>query len=187
VRDFPENLASIEEALKRLDTPEPSRPEVELYIHVLLASNAEVTSPAPPALKDVVTQLQSTLSFKNYQLLTTVIQRAKVTDNFGSVLTGEGSAQLAGLPGGPPVNYRYSYTAQSLSLAAAGGGGAPGAPPPPPPPPPPPRPRPRPGRRAQRRGRARGREGGRRHGRAARQGAHPRRDGEGDQVVKAIK
>src|SRR5256885_8470449 len=39
VRDFPENIAAIEEALKRLDTPEASHPEVELRVHVLIASN----------------------------------------------------------------------------------------------------------------------------------------------------
>ncbi|MDQ3755176.1 MAG: hypothetical protein M3371_10650, partial [Acidobacteriota bacterium] len=41
VRDFPENIASIEDALKRLDTPEAPRPDIELRMHVLLASNAE--------------------------------------------------------------------------------------------------------------------------------------------------
>src|ERR671938_1651345 len=41
VRDFPENIAAIEDALKRLDTPEAPRPEIELRMHVLIASNAE--------------------------------------------------------------------------------------------------------------------------------------------------
>jgi len=39
VRDFPENLATIEEALKRLDVPGAPRPNIELHMHVLLASN----------------------------------------------------------------------------------------------------------------------------------------------------
>jgi type II secretory pathway component GspD/PulD (secretin) len=39
VRDFPENLATIEEALKRLDTPAAPRPNIELRMHVLIASN----------------------------------------------------------------------------------------------------------------------------------------------------
>lgn len=124
VRDFPENLATIEEALKRLDTPEPSRPEVELRIHVLIASNAEggASMPPPAELRDALNQLQSTLSFKNYGLLTTVLQRAKVTDNLGTVLHGEGSAQIA-VPGGPtPVTYRYTYNAQSLSQTTTGTG-----------------------------------------------------------------
>src|SRR5438552_10761793 len=39
VRDFPENIAAIEEALKRLDTPAAPRPNIELHMHVLIASN----------------------------------------------------------------------------------------------------------------------------------------------------
>jgi type II secretory pathway component GspD/PulD (secretin) len=39
VRDFPENIAAIDEAIKRLDTPEVARPNIELRMHVLLASN----------------------------------------------------------------------------------------------------------------------------------------------------
>src|SRR6185295_201352 len=39
VRDFPENLATIEEALKRLDVPTAARPNIELHMHILVASN----------------------------------------------------------------------------------------------------------------------------------------------------
>ena len=45
VRDFPENTASIEEALKRLDTPQPAQPDVELRMNVLVASNIEGAEP----------------------------------------------------------------------------------------------------------------------------------------------
>src|SRR5215212_2889945 len=44
VRDFPENIASIEDALKRLDTPQAPRTDVDLRMHVLIASPTE--SPA---------------------------------------------------------------------------------------------------------------------------------------------
>ncbi|HSB09046.1 MAG TPA: secretin N-terminal domain-containing protein, partial [Blastocatellia bacterium] len=67
VRDFPENIAAIEDALKRLDTPQPPQPDVELRVHVLIASNAEgVAGAYPPDLGDAVKQLQATLSYKNY-------------------------------------------------------------------------------------------------------------------------
>lgn len=122
VRDFPENIVAVEDALKRLDTPEPARPEVELHLHVLLASNAEGGGTVPPVLRDVVTQLQSTLSFRHYQLLTTIIQRAKVTEQFGNVLNGEGSAQLAAAPGGGLVNYRYSFFANTVSQTTSAAG-----------------------------------------------------------------
>src|SRR6266404_9485291 len=54
VRDFPENIASIEEALKRLDTPQPAQPDVELRMNVLIASNVEgVANQYPNDLGDV--------------------------------------------------------------------------------------------------------------------------------------
>src|SRR5713226_8221597 len=44
VRDFPENIAAIEEAIKRLDMPEAPRSDIEFTIHVLIATNAEFIS-----------------------------------------------------------------------------------------------------------------------------------------------
>ena len=119
VRDFPENVASIEAAIKRLDTPEAERPEVELRMYVLIASNAAAAAPSqfPAELKEVVNQLQTTLNFKNYQLLTTLMQRTKERlGSTASYINGEGSAQLpAAVPEGI-LNYRYGYQAHSLSL-----------------------------------------------------------------------
>src|SRR5712692_4558528 len=76
VRDFPENIAAIDEAIKRLDTPEVARPDIELRMHVLLASNKESTMGSYPAdLKDVIKELQTTLNYKDYSLLTSIVQR----------------------------------------------------------------------------------------------------------------
>ncbi|MBA3247465.1 MAG: hypothetical protein H0T63_05215 [Pyrinomonadaceae bacterium] len=117
VRDFPENIASIEDALKRLDTPEAPRPDIELRMHVLLASNTEGLSGATPAdLKDALTQLQSTLNFKNYQLLTTVVQRTK--ESLGRIpdyINGIGSVELP-TPGRGNQTYSYNFSADRLSL-----------------------------------------------------------------------
>src|SRR5262245_34587554 len=47
VRDFPENIATIAEAIKRLDVPlspkppRPAFPDIEVYAHILIASNGE--------------------------------------------------------------------------------------------------------------------------------------------------
>jgi len=78
VRDFPENIAAIEEALKRLDTPQPPVPDIEILMHVLIASNAEgAPDDLPASLKDVVAQLRSTLNFKSYHSLTAIVQRSR--------------------------------------------------------------------------------------------------------------
>src|SRR5215467_12410816 len=54
VRDFPENIATIEAALKRLDVPEAARKDVELHIWVLVASNGEAAGRFPDELKEAV-------------------------------------------------------------------------------------------------------------------------------------
>lgn len=98
IRDFPENIATIEEALKRLDVPMPAkaaeapRPDVEIYGYVLIASQGDgATSDYPKAIDDVVKQLQSNLAFKNYRLLTSIVQRTKL----GGSLTSAGTAVLS--------------------------------------------------------------------------------------------
>ena len=78
VRDFPENILVIEEAIRRLDTPEAARPSVEFRVHMLVASNDEAVGNRYPAeLSDVVKQLQSTLGYKNFSLIGSQIVRGK--------------------------------------------------------------------------------------------------------------
>ncbi|HMV49876.1 MAG TPA: hypothetical protein PLD20_04660 [Blastocatellia bacterium] len=97
IRDFPENIATIEEAVKRLDTPlppkpaEPVAPDTEIYGYVLIASQTgEAGSDYPKAIEDVVKQLQTNLNYKNYRLLTTVVQRTRV----GGMVSSSGVASL---------------------------------------------------------------------------------------------
>lgn len=85
VRDFPENIATIEEAIKRLDVPRPpgaarqAPKDVDITVHVLLASGNEADgNQYPQILKDVVTQLQATLNYKSFQVLTTIVQRTNL-------------------------------------------------------------------------------------------------------------
>ncbi len=126
VRDFSENIAAIEEALKRLDTPETPRPEIEFRLHVLIASNAAGSGSAnqyPADLRDTIGQLQTTLNFKNYQLLTSIIQRAKDRPEYApNIIQGEGSAQLQ-LPGeNAPRDFGYHFQANSLTLSTSPAG-----------------------------------------------------------------
>lgn len=116
VRDFPENLATMEEALKRLDIPSAPRPNIELHIHVLIASNAGgATSDAPANLKDVVTQLRGTLAYRNYELVASAVQR--LTETSGG-LVGNGVAEVPSLnPGTPSAAMPYEYHVRQVSLA----------------------------------------------------------------------
>lgn len=124
VRDFPENIASVEEALKRLDTPEAPRPEIEFRMHVLIASNlAGGANQYPADLRDAIGQLQTTLSFKSYYLLTSIIQRAKDRADYApNIIQGEGIAQLS-LPGENALrDFSYQFQANSLTLNTTSAG-----------------------------------------------------------------
>jgi hypothetical protein len=115
VRDFPENLATIEEALKRLDTPVAARPNIELHMHVLLASNtAGSTSEVPAELKDVLPELRNTLNYRNYELAATVIQRLTETPR---VLEGTGSGEVATGNPGATLSLPYSYYINFVTLS----------------------------------------------------------------------
>lgn len=129
VRDFPENIAAIEEAIKRLDTPEVTRPDIELRMHVLLASNKEGASNQYPAdLKDVITELQKTLSFKDYSLLTSIVQRTRESRGpHSGYLEGRGSAEVS-LPSSTMVGVtdrrisNYQFSANSIALTSSPSG-----------------------------------------------------------------
>lgn len=117
VRDYPENIATIEDALRRLDVPETERSDIELHIHVLFASNTEgATNDAPAELRDVIRQLQSTLNYRSYYLATSFIQRTRE----GASVDGSGSLDTSRLVGAgiasPNATVAYNYDIRSVSL-----------------------------------------------------------------------
>lgn len=124
VRDFPENIATIEEALKRMDTPMPAKPstppkpDVEIYGYVLIASQADAAgSEYPKAIEDVIKQLQSNLTFKNYRLLTSIVQRTRIGGNISS-------AGLAVLPD-QSLAANYEFYIQRVSSENEAGDASP--------------------------------------------------------------
>ena len=125
VRDFPENLATIEEALKRLDTPAAPRPNIELHMHVLVASNTGgnaggAAAQVPAELRDVLTQLRGTLSYQNYELATSVVQRLTETPRG---LHGKGMAEIPRSPtsaGSTPLPYEYLINSVTLASSPTG-------------------------------------------------------------------
>jgi len=121
VRDFAENIAVIEEAIRRLDTPEVVRPSVEFRVHMLVASNEEALPNRYPAeLTDVIKQLQPTLGYKNFSLIGSQIVRAR--DGQGTNWN-KGVADLRLASDTPasksPVYYSYSLNAVTLEGTGA--------------------------------------------------------------------
>jgi hypothetical protein len=127
VRDFPENLATIEEALKRLDTPAAPRPNIELHMHVLVASNTSgaasgTGAQVPAELKDVLTQLRGTLTYRNYELVTSVVQRLTETPRG---LRGKGIAEISGSSASVgDFTLPYEYLINQVSVESTSTGAA---------------------------------------------------------------
>jgi hypothetical protein len=121
VRDFPENIAAIEEAIKRLDTPQAPRPDIEFSVHVLIASNSISGSEDYPAeLGDVVKQLKSALKYKSYTLMTSGIHRAK--EGPGEVgNSGVAESNLFSSVPTPPNPIFYNYSLDSIAIDAGSG------------------------------------------------------------------
>jgi len=122
VRDFPDNLLAIREAIRRLDTPEPPRPAIEFHVHLLVGTNDErVASDYPAQLGDLVRQLRAALGYKNFSVMGSQMVRSKET-RAGDVYN-KGVADLkladAALAAGNPVFYEYHL--RSFSLEGAGG------------------------------------------------------------------
>ena len=121
VRDFPENIAVIEEAIRRLDTPEVSRPGIEFRVHMLVASNDEAAANRYPAeLSEVVRQLQSTLGYKNFTLMGSQIVRSKEgrSDNYNK---GVADLRMANDSAASKNPVFYSYNIRSVALDSVGG------------------------------------------------------------------
>lgn len=123
VRDFPENIATMEEAIQRLDKPAAKETDLEFTISILIASRAPLEGGAvPEKLAPVVRELKSTLTYGHYALITTTLQRTRA----GRGVEGSGVAEAALLVSGgadskTPVTYRYmmegvSVSAQSIDI-----------------------------------------------------------------------
>ena len=115
VRDFAENVAAIEDAIKRLDQP-AGAPDIEMKISVLIASKTPLSGPAAPEeLAPVVKQLQSTLSYTHYGLMTATVHRTKI----GNGIEGSGVAEptLLGMTAQQERPIFYSYELQRITGA----------------------------------------------------------------------
>ncbi|MEW6127356.1 MAG: hypothetical protein AB1757_09975 [Acidobacteriota bacterium] len=126
VRDFPENIAAIEEALKRLDTPQAPRPDINFTIQVLIASNTTLQgdgiSAFPSDLKGVLDQLMSTLKYTNYALMFSAIHTTK---EGGSGISNNGVVEPklfnVAVPQGNQIFSDYSISQITLDSSTTAG------------------------------------------------------------------
>src|SRR5262245_1278944 len=124
VRDFPENIAAIEEALKRLDVPDKSPVSLEFQLHLIAASmEPSEKSTLSKNLEPVIEQLKSTLKFTNYRYVTSALNR--VSDR-GTIESSGVTGSLFPTPPGilntpeTPAFYKYSLSRVSLTQDAMG-------------------------------------------------------------------
>lgn len=121
VRDFPENIVAIEEALKRLDRPEAPRPEIQFTIHVLIASSsAGPQGDFPSELNGVVKELQATLKYKSYGLMASSVHRAK-QGSTGVSNSGVAESKLFSIPQPEGSPTFFDYRLDNISLDGSGG------------------------------------------------------------------
>jgi len=108
VRAPKELMPAVEEALKRLDIPQPVAKNVEITGYLLLVSEESEPTlmPVPASLQGVVTQLKSILPNGNIYLADTVVMRGTV----GNSITVSGNTTLTanaiGLRDGTPPTVR---------------------------------------------------------------------------------
>jgi len=119
VRDFPEHIAAIEDALKRLDVPKPPTPDVEFRIRVLIAAPSG-TSQYPNDLEPVVKQLHATLNYKGYFQIATITLRVKS----GSGAKGTGVTSISPPVSSEPTSMSYSYGFEDVGIAHPASGAA---------------------------------------------------------------
>ncbi|MBC7932334.1 MAG: hypothetical protein H7Z38_17395 [Rubrivivax sp.] len=121
VRDFPENITVIEEAIRRLDTPMPDLPAIEFNVYLLIASNDETAANRyPTELGDVVKKLQTSLGYKSFSLMGSQVIRSKEgrVDTYNK---GVADLKLANDTQASKNPVFYNYNIRSVSIDARGG------------------------------------------------------------------
>lgn len=101
VRDFPENIVVIEEAIKRLDVANATMKaaDIELHVQVLVASKQPVAEGnLPGELQPVIKSLKEALTYKGYTLAASFVQRVAV--NGDRTIYGRGQLEENALASG---------------------------------------------------------------------------------------
>lgn len=109
VRDYPENLARIEEAIKRLDVPSSATRGIRIQLYVLVGqSGPEEEESFPPELANVVAELKTALRYSSYSLMTSAIHQTKAGHGIEGSGVADASLVSFETPGAAPLIYTYS-------------------------------------------------------------------------------
>lgn len=116
IRDYPENLATIEDAIKRLDVPRVTSADAMLKIWIAVASKAAIPNAGalPEELEPVIRELKSTLRYSHYALLSTSMTH--VASGTSAEASGVADASVLGMGVDvlqPPF---YTYRLQQPSV-----------------------------------------------------------------------
>jgi hypothetical protein len=117
VRDFPENISAIDDAIRRLDVVRPPKPDIELFIRVLIAAPGG-TSQYPGELEPVVKQLHATLSYKSYYQVASITHRIKS----GAGAKGKGVTVINPPVASEATTLNYAYGFEDVNLAPPSSG-----------------------------------------------------------------
>lgn len=119
VRDFPENLATIEEAIKRLDVPAKVSTDAEMRMWIVIGAKSAIPNaqPLPEELEPVVKELRSTLRYSHYALMAATVNRVAR----GIMVEGSGvaEAEALGMTVKPEQPVLYTYRLRSPEIMAS--------------------------------------------------------------------
>jgi hypothetical protein len=119
VRDFPENLATIEAAIKRLDVPATVSNDAEMHIWIVIGAKSPVAGAQalPEELEPVLKELRSTLRYSNYALMAATVNRVAR----GMAVNGSGVAEPAalGMTVKPDQPVMYTYRLRQPSIVTS--------------------------------------------------------------------
>lgn len=133
---FPDVLASVDDAINRLDVPSSAPQNIELTAYYVIAgnTNSPLGTPLPKDLESLATELASTAAYKNYRLLDALTIRVRAgqgADTLGSagpvaagspVIVTDLRIRAANVsPDGASVRIDRLNAGVRLPVAAAGG------------------------------------------------------------------
>ena len=81
---------------------EPTPSDIEIHLHVLLASQTGTSGDLPAEIKNAVARIQDTLNYKAFTVLAPIVARAS-EDRDGPPLVGKGAVSSAAVDSAGPL------------------------------------------------------------------------------------